>query len=146
MDVTFRRCEYTDLDFILELKRLGMKWYIEKIYGWDEDIQKEKTLQELDNNINNMRIIVSCNKDIGVTTFNSEIEYNEVGLLIVHPEFQGRGIATSIINEYIKSSKKEQKRIIIKTFKENPARRLYERLGFVLYKEDKTHVYLEINN
>ena len=31
-----------------------------------------------------------------------------------------------------------------KTYKENPAKNLYERLGFKKYDEDNTHIYLEI--
>ena len=146
MSYSFRKCEFEDLDFILDLKRLGMKWYIEKIYGWDEEIQKVKTMEELKNNINDTRIITFNNMDIGVTTFKQYDTYNEVGLIIVHPTYQGRGIASEIINEYIKLSKNSNKRIIIKTFKENPARKLYEKLGFSLYKEDNTHVYLDIES
>ncbi len=49
MKITFRNCEYNDCDFILNLKELGIKWYIEKIYGWDTDIQREKTKHEIEN-------------------------------------------------------------------------------------------------
>lgn len=41
--------------------------------------------------------------------------------------------------------KKENKEILIKTYKYNPAKKLYERLGFKVYDEDNTHVYLKNN-
>ena len=44
MKYELRNYTYNDTDFILELKEYGMKWYIEKIYGWDKDVQKEKKL------------------------------------------------------------------------------------------------------
>lgn len=30
MKIEFRKCKQNDISFILELKELGMKWYIEK--------------------------------------------------------------------------------------------------------------------
>ena len=145
MNIEFRNCEYSDVDFILKLKELCFKWYIEIIYGWDINIQREKTIEELDEHINDMKVITLDNKDIGITSFYEEEGLYVVGMIMIHPNYQNKGIATNIINEYIKIAKKDNKRIILKTYKENPARKLYERLGFKLYNEDKTHVHLCID-
>ena len=144
MEYTTRNCKYDDLEFILKLKELGLKWYIEIIYGWDIDVQREKTKKELDRFIDNMKIIQVDNKDIGVTTFFKEKEYYCVGLTIVHPDYQNKGIASDIIKKYINTAKEDNIKIIIKTYKENPAKNLYEKLGFKKYDEDDTHIYLEI--
>ena len=121
-----------------------MKWYIEKIYGWDTDIQREKTKHEIENHKNDMRIIEIDNNDVGVTTFYEENNEYVVGLIIVHPDYRGKGVATNIIKKYIDIAKKNNKNIKIKTYKLNPAKKLYERLGFKIYNEDDTHVYLKI--
>lgn len=145
MKIEFRKCKQNDVSFILELKELGMKWYIEKIYGWNIEIQKEKTKREIEKFIDTMKIIVVDNQDIGVTNFFEDEGKYHVGLIIVHPDYQGKGIATKIINDYIDIAKKEQKEILIKTYKYNPAKKLYEKLGFKQYDGDDTHVYLSIN-
>ena len=145
MKIRFRQCGHDDLEFILKLKELTMKWYIEKIYGWDLNAQREKTKREIDRFINIMKIIVEDNKDIGVTNFFEDEGKYHVGLIIVHPDYQGKGIATKIINDYIDIARKEKKEILIKTCKYNPAKKLYEKLGFKQYNEDDTHVYLSIN-
>jgi len=145
MKYILRECKLTDVEFILELKRLGLKWYIEKIYGWDEEVQKGKTLRELEKNISNMKIIVVDGSDVGVTTFSKNEEEYCIGLTLIHPDYQNKGMATDILQKYIDIARKENKRIMIKTYKENRARNLYERLGFRMYKEDDTHIYLEIN-
>ena len=144
MKIKFRSCEYTDCDFILNLKELGMKWYIEKIYGWNTYVQREMTKNEIENHLSDMRIIIFNNIDIGVTTFYEENNEYVVGLIIVHPDYRGKGIATNIINEYIDIARNENKNINVKTYKYNPAKELYERLGFIIYNEDDTHVYLKI--
>ena len=145
MQIEFRKCEYNDLDFIVNLKELCFKWYIEKIYGWDINVQKSKTLNELDRHINDMRIIMFDNEDIGITTFYEDDEAYIVGLIAIHPNYQKRGIATMIINEYINIAQHNNKKIKIKTYKENPAKNLYERLGFKIYNEDETHVHMSID-
>lgn len=145
MNYSLKNCTINDCNLILELKNLGMKWYIEKLYGWDYEIQRERTLQEINDNLDNMKIIVVNGHDIGVTTFSEYDNYFEVGLLIVHPDYQNNGIASSILNKYIEIARFNKKRIIIKTYKENPAQKLYKRLGFEIYKTDTTHIYLDIN-
>ncbi len=145
-NISFKNCEYTDLEYILLLKELCLKWYIEIIYGWDLDIQRKLTNKELDNHKDDMRIIMKDGKDIGITTFYKENDEYEVGLIMIHPDNQGGGLGGTIINEYIKYAHDDNKTIKIKVYKENPARRLYERLGFILYKEDDTHAYLSIRS
>lgn len=145
MEYYLRNCSYDDVEFIVELKRLGLKWYIEDLYGWDEEIQKCKTIEELEANPNATKIIVVDNKDVGVTAFQKNEEHYTIGLTLIHPDYQNRKIATTILSNYIEIAKKDKKRIIIKTFKENRAKNLYERLGFTVYKRDNTHIYLEID-
>lgn len=145
MHIEFRNCEYNDLDFIVNLKELCFKWYVEKIYGWDINVQINKTLHELDRHIQDMRVIIFNNEDIGITTFYEEDDVYVVGLIMIHPDYQKRGIATSIIKDYIDIAKCNNKKIKIKTYKENPAKILYERLEFKVYNEDNTHVYMFID-
>lgn len=144
MNYKLRNCKYSDLDFIFDLKKTTMKWYIEKIYGWNDQIQKNKTKIELDKNINNMKIVLVDDKHIGVTTFTEETSNYVIGLIIIDPKYQGNGIASNIINNYINIAKNNNKRIIIKTYKDNPAKKLYIKLGFKIYDKDETHIYMEI--
>ena len=145
MILKLRKCSIDDLEFIIHLKELGMKWYIEKIYGWDYKIQKEKTLNELNKNLKNMNIIIVDGKDVGVTTFCDNDDFYEIGLIIIHPDYQNKGIASQILKEYISIAQNSKKRIIVKTYKENPAQRLYLRLGFKIINTDNTHIHFEIN-
>ena len=144
MEFTLRDCTLQDLDFIIELKILGMKWYIEKIYGWNLERQKELTLNELNRNLPNIKIIVADGKDVGTTCLLEYDDYFQVGLIAIHPDYQNKGIATKILSDYIALANSKKKRIAIKTFKENPAQKLYQRLGFKIYNIDNTHLHLEI--
>ena len=68
-------------------------------------------------------------------TFSEFEDCFQVGLTMIHPDYQNKGIATKIISSYIDIAKAKKNRIIIKTFKENPAQRLYQRLGFSIVCE-----------
>ena len=145
MGIKFRKCEYKDLDFILNLKDLGLKWYYEKIDGWNMDYQTKRTMHEINKFTDTMKIIVKNNKDIGVTNFYQENNEYVVGLILLHPKYQNYGIVTYILKKYINIAKNEKKTIRLSTYKYNPAKRLYESLGFKQYKEDDTHAYLSID-
>ncbi len=49
-------------------------------------------------------------------------------MFAIMPEYQGKGIGTQILENALKEN--EGKRIYLKTYRENPARRLYQRVGF----------------
>lgn len=144
MNYTFRKCTYDDLEFIFELKVLCLKYIIEKVYGWDDKDQKEKTKRELDRMINDMRIIMVDGKDVGVTTFIKHNDYYNLGLTMIHPRYQGKGIGGDIINTYIKETKKYNKEIVLKVFKDNKAQELYKRLGFKTYEDDENYLYMKL--
>ncbi len=146
MGYILENCNVNDLNFVFNLKKETMKWYIEKIYGWNDEVQRQKTLKEINSNMGNMKIIIKDNEKIGVTTFADTKSEYIVGLTMIVPKYQNKGIATNVINNYIEKAKQNKKRIIIKTYKENPAQNLYKRLGFKIYDENETHIFLEILN
>lgn len=144
MKYNLRKCTFDDIDFIFELKKLCLKWYIEIVYGWDDESQYRKTRNELNRNIEYMKIICVDDMAVGVTTLSEEDGCYRVGLTMIHPEYQNKGIGSAMIQDYINLAEKDNKRIIIKTYKDNPAQNLYKRLGFKVYNADSTHIHLEI--
>ena len=145
MKYELRKCTYDDLDLVFELKKLGLKWYVEKIYGWEDSSQLEMTKKELDKYIEDTNVIICDNKEVGITAFHKYKDYYCVGFTLIHPDYRNKGLATTLISKYIECAKKDKKNIVIKTYKYNPARNLYSRLGFNVYDEDKTHVYMNID-
>lgn len=145
MKYYLRKCTFDDVDFVFELKKLCLKWYIEIVYGWDAESQYNKTKNELNRNIDYMKIICVDDMAVGVTAFFEDDNCYRVGLTMIHPDYQNKGIGSDVIRGYINLAGKDNKRIIIKTYKDNPAQNLYKRLGFKVYNEDNTHIHLEIN-
>ena len=142
MKYTFRKCEESDFNFIYELKEKCFKWYIEEIYGWDEKIQIELTQKEMDEHLTDMNIIQYEGTDIGLFTFYFDEKGDAcIGMFAILPDYQGTGIGTKILITVLEEN--EGVRIYLKTYRENPARNLYLRVGFKKYDETKTHWLME---
>jgi ribosomal protein S18 acetylase RimI-like enzyme len=60
------------------------------------------------------------------------------------PEFQGRGLGTTILGDVIEHARMGRRPVSLQVLKVNPARRLYERLGFVISGESETHFQMRL--
>lgn len=139
---TFRKCKGTDFQFIYDLKEKCFKWYVEKIYGWNENTQIELTQKDMAEHLADMSIIQYEGKDIGLFTFYcDDMGDAYIDTFAILPEYQGKGIGTQILLDVLEENKGV--RIYLKTYKENPARNLYRRVGFRKYDETETHWLME---
>ena len=64
MEYTFRDCTLNDVDFLFELKKQNFKYYVEKIWSWDDKEQRIRIEQDLKEHLEHKKIIMINNKDI----------------------------------------------------------------------------------
>ena len=92
--------------------------------------------------LEDMNIIQNDGKDIGVFTFLYDNKGDAcIGMFAILPEYQGKGLGTKILKETLDRNKGV--RVYLKAYKENPARFLYQKVGFVKYGETETHWMME---
>ena len=70
-EYTFRNCTLNDFDFLFNLKKQNFKWYVDKIWGWNDTAQKEKLKQDLAEHLEHKHIIICNNKPIGIYAFHN---------------------------------------------------------------------------
>ncbi len=144
MEYSFRSCTIEDFDFLFNLKKENFKWYVDKIWGWKDDDQKERLKQELKEHLSHKKIILINDKPVGVyavhTTENGDMFINEISIL---KEYQNRGIGRKILEEELRKNQENRIRTILQVFKDNPAKKLYKQLGFKIYGETETHYQME---
>ena len=131
---------------LYEMKKDNFKWYVEKIYGWDEKIQVEFQKKFIKEHRNNIKVVKYEDKVIGIFT-NYVDENNEsiISLFCIDKQYQKRGIGTQILKAQLKLDKQNKRNTVLQVFKENPARFLYKKVGFEIYEETKTHYKMRKN-
>ncbi len=82
-------------------------------------------------------IILASHKKGGLLKCIDTKDKIEILQFQVLPEYQGKGIGKYILKRVISKAKSENKNLIIKVLKENPARYLYEQKGFKIVGEDQ---------
>ena len=128
-----------EIKFIYNLKKEVYQKYVEKIYGeWNEENQKKLFNKFMKENSKNIELIYLKDKLVGF--YNGKLKDDksyEIGNICIIPEYQNRGIGTAVLKEVLFENK--DKEIILQCFKENPASKLYERMGFKKIEATKTH-------
>jgi ribosomal protein S18 acetylase RimI-like enzyme len=118
-----------------------MREYVERVWGWDDAEQ----VIWFDNRFERERwqIIQSGGQDIGVILVEEQTEEVYLALIEILPEWQGRGIGSSVVRAVMERAAASGKSVSLRVLRVNDrARSFYERLGFRPFKEIETHTYL----
>ena len=138
-----------DAQAILDLQRLAYRSEVE-LYGDDTLPPLTETVDQIRAEFGH-RLILKAVDDgliVGSVRAHQEGDTCHIGRLIVHPDRQGRGIGTALMNE-VEARLPEARRFELFTGTLSVRNiRLYERLGYVAFKEQVvsprvTLVYLE---
>ena len=115
-----------DFDFLWALKVATLRPYIQKLYGWDE-AQAQTILRRV---MDQAHLVLVAGEPAGLlkVEINGGFVYlAEIGLV---PPLQNQGLGTQIIQDVLAAADREGLAVELQVFSDNPAVRLYERLGF----------------
>lgn len=130
-----------DGDFRLVVYRATIKSSIDELFGWGDATQEAMVLDQLRSGSH--AVIVVDGQRTGVLQVEDTAEAILLSQIEILPQFQGRGIGTSVIRSLIDRSDREGKPLTLHVFRTNDsARRLYERLGFVATGEDEHNIQM----
>lgn len=143
MEYTFRDCLFDDYDLLFRLKEENFKKYIEECWGWDLEDQHRRLKEDLELNISRKKIIMVNGNSVGVYAtgyLDGDFFIEEINIL---KEYQNYKIGSRILTNQLEENASKGIVTKLRVFKNNPAKNLYERLGFKVYKEIETHYYME---
>ena len=139
MPVALRPALDCDFDYCRRLYFGEMKWIIEELH-LDRAAQETGFKGQWDRT--QVRIVVLDGVDIGwLQTVTLDDEFF-IGQLFVDRPFQRMGIGTELMKRLIEEAEGAGQAVRLNVVKINPARRLYERLGFRVTHEDEFKVYM----
>ncbi|MGJ3240391.1 MAG: GNAT family N-acetyltransferase [Anaerolineae bacterium] len=136
-DWRLRPVTIADFSFIFRVYRTTMKSYIEQIWDWNETAQRQH--YERSFSVDDYQIIQVADEEVGVLSMQSHAEYDFLARIEILPVYQNQGIGTAILGHLIQQARKRRTPIMLRVFKINPARHLYERLGFQIIRQDAVH-------
>jgi ribosomal protein S18 acetylase RimI-like enzyme len=137
MQITFRQIKIKDFEFLWQLHNAALKKYVAATWGWNETRQRRLFAESF--NPEEGVIVVADGKDAGfLRVFEKEAETVLISIRLL-PEFQNRGIGTKLIKDVLAASLAKNKPVRLQVLKINPARNLYEKLGFKVFGETGTH-------
>jgi ribosomal protein S18 acetylase RimI-like enzyme len=141
IQIAFRPAQDNDVDFLYALHVATMKDYVDKTWGWDDAFQESifrKNYVPAE-----IQIITLAGRDIGMISLEERVEDIFLRVIEIHPTYQRQGIGTTIIQQIIADAARRKKPVFLRVLKVNPAKRLYDRLGFSVIEETKTHYIMK---
>lgn len=140
---SYKNGNQEEIKFIYNLKKKVYQEYVEKIYGeWNEENQKKLFNKFMKENSKNIELIYLKDKLVGFYNGKTKDDRSfEIGNICIIPEYQNKRIGTAVLKEILFENK--DKDIVLQCFKENPASKLYERMGFKKEIETQTHYIMK---
>jgi GNAT superfamily N-acetyltransferase len=140
-EIHLRPATQEDGPFLYHVVKTTMQEYVAQTWGWDEAWQQTYFWAHFDPT--DRQIIVRDGQDIGVLTVEEHADALEIDQIYVLPEHQGQGIGTALIRSVLQRGVELDLPVRLRVLQVNPARRLYERLGFVATGETDTRCFME---
>lgn len=142
MQITLCPISEADFEFIYKVTKAAMQTYVEQTWGgWVDEEQRSQTYDSID--LSTHQIINLSGQNIGclaVERYPSHIQLTKLYLL---PNFQRRGIGTLLVRQLIVETKEQKIPLRLRVLAVNPARKFYERQGFVVQAQTNERIYME---
>src|ERR1051325_2576327 len=147
MAVTLRPAQPEDEEFLYALYALSRREEM-AAWGWPEAQQQMFLRMQFNARqahyraqfVNaEHRIIMLDGSPIGRMVVAREADHFRLADIALVPEHRGRGVGARLVNELLDEAGREGKTVLLFVEKQNPAARLYGRLGFHIVGDIDSH-------
>ncbi|AOI84357.1 GNAT family N-acetyltransferase [Burkholderia cepacia] len=116
-----------DLPFLLTLRRLTMTVHLQRVGAPTDDEAHDRRIRA---NFDDAMIVCDVDDAIGLLKVTRAADEWHVHQIQILPDHQGRGIGEAVLNALLADAARAHVPVSLSVLHGNPARRLYERLGF----------------
>ncbi|MHA7583878.1 GNAT family N-acetyltransferase [Paenibacillus vandeheii] len=142
IQITMHQSEKADQEHLAELRALVLYNDLHRLGRYDEVKVRERFRNTFDPV--HTWIIEVEGALVGCIALKPKLEEMLLEHFYIHPDYQGQQIGTQVLDILLKRDDVKGKRVILNVLQGSPARRLYERFGFVLDSEDEVDVYMSV--
>ncbi len=141
-EITLRESTERDADFVNALTRRVMQKYVDATWKTSEDRERYYLHNGFDQPATR---IIQCNgEDAGRMTVTYSVDRIILEGIHIAEGFQGRGAGGRLLEQLIDEAKRMRLPLELMLLKVNPAKNLYERAGFHVYREDVNRFYMRL--
>ncbi len=143
LGISLIKAKEADKDFLLDLRKQTMVGHLEKagIY-----LSNQEHIARIQKSFEGSYLISTSRDKVGLLKYVADHNRIEILQLQIAPKFQGKGIGKQVLHMMILKAKSVNKILFLKVLKENPAKYLYERIGFKIVDEDDYEFYMEMSS
>ena len=140
--IALRLATLADSEFVYEVACKTIRPYAEQTFGVWQEAQVRSTLAS---NISAgaTKIIMVRAEPVGILTVRELENHVQLDQLFVLPEYQRSGIGTQLVGAIVQRAKQLGVPVRLRVLRVNPAKRLYERLGFLVTSEEPERFYMQ---
>jgi ribosomal protein S18 acetylase RimI-like enzyme len=121
-----------DLEWLVDLRLETMSGHLDAAgKSLSLQDQKDRVLRDFDS----IRIVAMNDEDIGMLKLLRNPEQWKLVQIQLRLQFQGLGLGTRILTDLLVEAQTNTVPVTLSVLKVNPAKRLYERLGFCVVSE-----------
>jgi len=139
---TLRPAVQEDLEFVFKVTKAAMGPYVEATWGsWDDGVQRARVAETF--SVCTHQLVYVGKNLAGVLAVKHHPDHLRLLKVFLHPSFQSKGIGTMLVNRVIELADREGLPVRLRALRVNPAKSLYERLGFVVTHEEPERYFME---
>ncbi|KQR37349.1 acetyltransferase [Microbacterium sp. Leaf159] len=138
---SLRASSSSDAPWMAELRAIVMRPDLERLGRYDPVRVRQRFLDAFAPE--HTRVIVVDGEDVGLIAVRGEPDAVWIEHFYLAPGSQGRGLGSAVLAEVLVERGADGQLFRLNVLQGSPARRLYERHGFVLDSEDAVDVFLK---
>ncbi|WP_342570804.1 GNAT family N-acetyltransferase [Paenibacillus sp. FSL R5-0749] len=140
--ITIRQAVQADQEQLADLRALVLYDDLTRLGRYDDVKVRERFRNTFDPV--HTRIIEVEGSMVGCVALKPKDEVYLLEHFYIHPDYQGQRIGTQVLNMLLEQDEVQGKRITLNVLQGSPARRLYERFGFMLESEDEVDLFMSV--
>jgi ribosomal protein S18 acetylase RimI-like enzyme len=142
-EIVFEVMSQEGHEYLYRLGEATMRPYAVEVWGsWNESRFRAFYTAALERG-EFFSIVERDNGRVGAISVKEHESHHQLEEIYIEPKHQNRGLGTAAVVKVMESARMMGKPVRLRVLAPNPAKRLYERLGFEVTKETIERYYME---
>jgi len=139
MNITFEPALPSEAADLADLRAIAMRDSLERIGRFDPDRARERLLSTFDATAT--RHVVVDGRRAGFYVLRANLQGLQLDHLVIHPDFQGRGLGARALAEVFAEADRRQVDVRVGALKQSASNRFYRAHGFEPTEEGAWDIY-----